>query len=108
MSTNVTFRQIGEALLPVQDPEIHMSIVELGLVYGAELKQTDSDAASVKLRMTLTSPACPYGPMLLSMVHQALAKVTGMKEVDVDLTFEPPWDPRVMASDEAKDSMGIY
>ena len=58
--------------------------------------------------MSLTSPACPYGPQLLAAVHQAVAIVPGVQEVDIDLTFEPPWDPRVMASDEAKDSMGIY
>lgn len=104
----VTFKQIGEALQPVQDPEIHMSIVDLGLVYGAALGKNDKDQTMVKLKMSLTSPACPYGPMLLAMVHGALAKVPGVRDVDVDLTFTPNWDPRSMATEEAKDQLGIY
>ena len=85
----VSFRQIGEALGKVYDPEIRISITELGLVYGAEVKsEGDGDGASVLVRMSLTSPACPYGPMLLATVHGALAKVPGVRDVDVDLTFE--------------------
>ena len=104
----VTFRQIGAALQPVEDPEIHISVVDLGLIYGAELRQEGGDGASVKVRMSLTTPACPYGPALLVSVHGAIAKIPGVRDVDVDLTFEPAWDPRVMASEEAKDQLGIY
>ncbi len=103
----VSFRQVGEALQPVFDPEIRMSVVDLGLIYGAEIKSADG-GASVVVRMSLTSPACPYGPMLLAMVHGAIAKIPGVRDVDVDLSFEPPWDPRTMASEEAKDQMGIF
>ena len=103
----LTFRQIGEALRPVQDPEIHMSIVDLGLVYGATIADGEKGKA-VTVRMSLTSPACPYGPMLLASVHGALAKLPGVRDVDVDLTFAPTWDPRTMASEEAKDQLGIY
>ena len=108
VSAGVSFRQVGEALQPVFDPEIRVSIVDLGLVYGAEIKGSAQDGASIVVRMSLTSPACPYGPMLLAMVHGAVAKIPGVRDVDVDLSFEPPWDPRVMASEEAKDQMGIY
>ena len=103
----VTFRQIGEALRPVQDPEIRMSIVDLGLIYGAQIADA-KDGAAVKVIMSLTSPACPYGPMLLASVHGALAKVPGVRDVDVDLSFAPTWDPRSMASEDAKDQLGIY
>ena len=106
-ATAVTFKQIGEALQPVFDPEIHMSIVDLGLVYGAEVKE-EGEGKSVKVTMSLTSPACPYGPMLLASVHGALAKVPGVLDVDVDLSFAPTWDPRTMATEEAKDQLGIY
>ena len=106
--TEVSFKQVGEALRPVQDPEIHMSVVDLGLIYGAEIKDEGQDGASVKVMMSLTSPACPYGPMLLAMVHGAVAKISGVRDVDVDLSFEPQWDPRVMASEEAKEQMGIF
>ena len=107
---DVSFRQIGAALQPVYDPEIHMSIVDLGLIYGAEVKDAEGGASgkSVKVKMSLTSPACPYGPMLLASVHGALAKVPGVRDVDVDLTFSPTWDPRLMATEEAKDQLGIY
>lgn len=107
MTTTATFKQIGAALQPVVDPEIHISIVDLGLVYGAELG-TSSQGGFVKVRMSLTSPTCPYGPMLLASVHTALTKLPGIKEVDVDLTFAPSWDPRTMASEDAKEQMGLY
>lgn len=105
----LTFKQIGEALQPVHDPEIRMSIVDLGLIYGAEVHDAEgSPGKSVKVVMSLTSPACPYGPMLLASVHGALAKVPGVRDVDVDLSFTPTWDPRTMATEEAKDQLGIY
>lgn len=106
----VTFKQIGQALEKVYDPEIHMNIVELGLVYGAEVKDAPDggEGKSVRVTMSLTSPACPYGPMLLATTHGALAKVPGVRDVDVDLAFNPTWDPRVMATEEAKDQLGIY
>ncbi len=104
-----TFKEIGEVLKPVADPEIHISIVDLGLVYGAEVKAGAAEGGdAIKVVMSLTSPACPYGPMLLASVHQAVAKLPGVKDVDVDLAFDPLWDPRTMASEEAKDQLGIY
>jgi metal-sulfur cluster biosynthetic enzyme len=109
VATSVTFKQIGEALQPVYDPEIKMSIVDLGLIYGAEVKDSEvGSGKSVVVKMSLTSPACPYGPMLLASVHGALAKVPGVRDVDVDLSFSPNWDPRTMATEEAKDQLGIY
>jgi metal-sulfur cluster biosynthetic enzyme len=105
----LTFKKIGEALQPVFDPEIRMSIVDLGLIYGAEVADAEGgEGKSVKVTMSLTSPACPYGPMLLASVHGALAKVPGVRVVDVDLSFKPNWDPRTMATEEAKDQLGIY
>lgn len=104
-----TFKQIGDAVGAVKDPEIHISIGELGLIYGAEIKPSaEGEGHRVKLTMSLTSPACPYGPMLLASVHGALAKLPGVRDVDVDLSFAPTWDPRTMASEEAKDQLGIF
>ncbi|MBI5631353.1 MAG: metal-sulfur cluster assembly factor [Elusimicrobia bacterium] len=105
---SISFKQIGEALQPVNDPEIHISVVDLGLIYGAQVSESEKGGASVKVVMSLTSPACPYGPMLMASVHGALAKIPGVRDVDVDLSFNPNWDPRVMASEEAKDHLGIY
>lgn len=106
--SGITFKQVGEALAPVEDPEIHVSITELGLIYGAEIKPARDGGEAVKVTMSLTSPACPYGPMLLAAVHGAIAKVPGVRDVDVDLSFDPVWDPKTMASEEAKDQLGIF
>lgn len=106
-AATVTWKQIGEALKPVFDPEIRISIVDLGLVYGAEVGETEK-GRSVKVKMSLTSPACPYGPMLLASVHSAIARVPGVKDVDVDLTFAPTWDPRTMATEDAKEQLGLF
>jgi metal-sulfur cluster biosynthetic enzyme len=106
LTKEINFKEIGEALKSVFDPEIHISIVDLGLVYGAEIARDKEP--SIKIYMTLTSPACPYGPMILADAHSALAKVVGMAKVDIDLVFDPPWDPRVMASEEAKEQMGLF
>lgn len=103
----VTYRMVGQALQPVFDPEIRMSVVDLGLIYGASLGDSPKGLA-VKVVMSLTSPACPYGPMLLAAVHSALAKIPGVKDVDVDLVFTPSWDPRTMATEEAKELLGLY
>jgi metal-sulfur cluster biosynthetic enzyme len=106
-TSDVSWKQIGEALKPVFDPEIRISIVDLGLVYGAELGESEK-GRSVKVKMSLTSPACPYGPMLLASVHTALARLPGVKDVDVDLTFVPSWDPRTMATEDAKEQLGLF
>jgi metal-sulfur cluster biosynthetic enzyme len=107
LTPSVSFRQVGAALQPVQDPEIHMSIVDLGLVYGVEIFSGEKGLC-VKVRMSLTSPACPYGPMLLASAHSAVARIPGVKDVDVDLVFTPSWDPRTMATEDAKEQLGLY
>ncbi len=92
------------ALRPVQDPEIRIGIVDLGLIYDVEA----NDQGEVKVKMTLTTPACPYGEMLLGMAHQASEKVEGVTKVEIVLVWDPPWDPQEMASDLAKDQLGIW
>lgn len=113
---SLNFKQIGQALSEVQDPEIHISITELGLIYAVHVSNGEGQGegpskdkgASVKVQMSLTSPACPYGPMLIAAVHGAVAKLPGVRDVDVDVVFVPPWDPRAMASEECKDQLGIF
>ncbi len=107
---SVTFLQIRDAIKPIEDPEIRMTIVDLGLIYGAKIQkgETAGEGDSVTVQVSLTSPACPYGPMLLAQIHGALAKIPGVRDVNVDLLFIPQWDPRTMASDEAKEELGIY
>ncbi len=95
---------ILEALKEVEDPELGISIVELGLVYGIEVEEK-----KVRVRMTLTSPGCPIGPMLQAAVHGTVTRVYPQAEdVKVDLVWNPPWDPYKMASEEAKDMLGIW
>ncbi len=91
-----------ESVRTVIDPEIGLSIVELGLVYGVEVKDGD-----VTVRMTLTSPACPLGAVIQGQVHQVVKKLPWAKEVKVELVWSPRWDARTMASEDAKMELGI-
>ena len=96
-----TEEEVREALKQVYDPELNINVVDLGLVYG-----TDVDAdGNVHVTMTLTSPGCPIGPMVGEMVQDALAPLEGVKQVDVDVVWAPPWRPEMM-SEEAKLELG--
>lgn len=94
-----------EALRTVLDPEIGLSVVDLGLVYGVDV---DAATRHVTVRMTLTTPACPYGPSLFDQARQAAKRAPGVAEAVVVPVWEPPWNPRTMASDVAKDAMGLW
>ena len=92
---------VVEALREVEDPELGMDIVELGLMYDVEV-----DDSKVKVRYSLTSLGCPAGPMIQEGIHDAAASGEGVDEVEVELTFEPPWTPEMM-SDDAKFILGF-
>ncbi len=98
-----TPEEIREELKIVEDPELGISIVELGLIYGIE-----NDDGDVRVEMTLTSPFCPIGPLLTSQIETIVQEMPGVKDVTVDLVWSPPWDPKTMASDDAKDMLGIW
>lgn len=100
----VTQEQIRQALTEVEDPEIGLDVVGLGLVYKTEV----SDDDKVRVEMTLTSPGCPMGSYILSQAHAAVMNLPGVKDVQVDLVWTPPWDPRTMASDEVKAELGLW
>jgi metal-sulfur cluster biosynthetic enzyme len=93
--------EIVNALHTVEDPELGMDIVELGLFYDVEI-----DGPKVKVIHTLTSMGCPAGPMIQEDIHNATASVEGVGEVEVELTFDPPWTPDKM-SDDAKFILGF-
>ena len=97
----VTEQDIVEALREVYDPELHYNIVDLGLVYDIDVADGD-----VHVLMTLTTPACPIGPMIIEQVQELLGIMPGIKDVDVEFTFEPPWTPEMM-TDEARADLGI-
>ena len=94
-----------DALREVQDPELRLGIVDLGLIYGADISE---DGKNVTVRMTLTSPACPYAPMLLTDVKRVVGRLPGVEAPDVHLIWDPAWDPATMASDEIKDKLGLW
>lgn len=96
---------VFEALKTVVDPEIGIGIVELGLVYGADI---ENNGKKVTVRMTLTSPMCPHGAVIISQVDDVLKALPGIEEADIKVVWEPQWDPRTMASEEVKDKMGIW
>lgn len=96
---------IRKALTGVIDPELHLDILNLGLIYTVEPKPEEKH---IRVEMTLTSPACPYGPELQRQTHDAVATLPEVKTVHVEIVFSPPWDPRTMASDDAKDILGIF
>jgi metal-sulfur cluster biosynthetic enzyme len=102
----VTQEAVREALKEVQDPELLLGIIDLGLVYDVQCEgETGGDVTVV---MTLTSPMCPVGPMFTQAVQSKVEAIDGVEHVKVDLTFDPPWDPRTMASDDVKTVLGIW
>ncbi len=102
----LTEEQVREALKPIEDPELHLGIVDLGLIYGADINP-HPEGDEVKLTMTFTSPFCPYGPQLKASVQRTLASLPGVKASTVNVVFTPPWDPRTMASEECKIALGL-
>jgi metal-sulfur cluster biosynthetic enzyme len=97
----VTKDDVFAVLHDVEEPELGMDIVELGLVYDAEV-----DGPKVKVLHSLTSMGCPAGPMIQEGIHDAVVGLPGVDEVDVELTFDPPWTPDRM-SDDAKFILGF-
>ena len=101
----VTREQIYQAIRPIKDPEVNLSLVDLGLIYGVDIQD---DGRTIKVRMTLTSPACPVGPELVSLVQTAVEALEEVDQAQVELVWEPLWNPKTMASDDAKDVLGIW
>lgn len=92
---------ILSALREVYDPEIPVNIYELGLIYkisGKEVEEGDDKGhTDIYVEMTLTSPACPVAQEMPMMVQSAIFPVEGVRHVDVDIVWDPPWDPSMMA-----------
>ncbi|MHB8507225.1 MAG: metal-sulfur cluster assembly factor [Candidatus Dormibacteria bacterium] len=101
--TEISADSLREQLKKVMDPEIGIDLVNLGLIYNIDVNGKD-----IKVEMTLTGPGCPVGPMLQSQVYGICASQPGAGNVMVNLVWTPPWDPRTMASEEAKDVLGIW
>ena len=93
--------EVIEVLRQVEDPELGMDIVDLGLVYEAQVE--DSRA---KVIYSLTSMGCPAGPLIAQDIDSAVRQVEGISDVELELTFAPPWTPDRM-SDDAKFILGF-
>ncbi len=95
--------EILEALRTIYDPEIPVNIYELGLIYDIDI----SPDAVVNITMTLTSPGCPVAGSLPPEVREKAASVPGVREANVDVVWEPPWNLEMM-SEEAKLELGFF
>ena len=97
----VTEKEVMSALNEVMDPELGISLVDLGLIYGVEV-----NGEKVNVKMTFTTPACPMVHYIVSSVEEAVKKVKGVGEVEVQLVWDPPWTPDKM-SDAGKEKLGL-
>ena len=93
--------EVIEALRQVEDPELGMDIVDLGLLYDVEVA-----GPKVTVTHTLTSMGCPVGPMIQEDIDRVVRLVPGVEEVEAELTFDPPWTPDRM-SEDAKFILGF-
>lgn len=91
----------------VYDPEIPVNIVELGLIYSCELQADEGGQFSVDVTMTLTAPGCGMGDILVEDVRSKIMLIPTIAKVDVELTFDPPWNHHMM-SDVAKLETGMF
>jgi metal-sulfur cluster biosynthetic enzyme len=95
-----TVEAVEEALTNVIDPELGLDFVELGLIYGITV-----DGGEVHVTYTLTTPACPIGPMVAEQIEEFVSELDGVTSVDSELIFIPPWSPDKM-SEDAKFALG--
>jgi FeS assembly SUF system protein len=100
---NALTDQLVDKLKTVFDPEIPVDIYELGLIYKVDV----SDDKDVAIEMTLTAPGCPVAGEMPEWVRDAVLSIEGIKSCDVNLVFDPPWDPSRM-SDEAKLQLNMF
>ena len=106
MKKDSELQEIGENIIgricQIYDPEIPVNIYELGLIYDIQV----SDECDVKIKMTLTSPNCPVAETLPVDVEEKVKEIEEVRNVKVDITFDPPWDKSMM-SEEAKLELGM-
>ena len=98
--------QIWDQLKTCYDPEIPINIVELGLIYGLNISDTDEEK-NVNIKMTLTAPGCGMGPMIAGEVERKVKGIEGIEDVLVELVWEPQWN-RDMMSEAAQLELGMF
>lgn len=95
--TIVTKEEVIEVLKTCYDPEIPINIIDLGLVYGVEVKED-----RVHIKMTLTMPGCPMGELIIENVKRKVEAIEGVKEVKIELVWDPPWTPDRISKEAMK------
>jgi probable FeS assembly SUF system protein SufT len=98
--------QVWQQLKTCYDPEIPVNIVDLGLVYGMEVKDQPDGTKKVEVKMTLTAQGCGMGASIAHDAQEKLMGLPGVSEAQVDLVWDPPWNPQ-MISPEGKERLGI-
>ena len=98
---------IIDSLGEVEDPEMKISVTELGLIYAIRIEERD-EGVHAEIDMTLTSPGCPVAPEIMAAVHRSALATEGVGSVHVNLTFSPLWDPRIHATEDAKFDLGVF
>ena len=91
----------------VEDPEMKISVTELGLIYAIRIEERGEEVHA-EIDMTLTSPGCPVAPEIMAAVHRSALATEGVDRVHVNLTFSPPWDPRIHATEDARFDLGVF
>ena len=102
-----TKEAVMDNLDDVEDPELELSIVELGLVYDVRFENKD-EGLHAEVDLTLTSPGCPAAPEIMAAAHRAALQTDGLSSVHINLVWTPRWDPKVHASEDARMDMGIW
>ena len=97
---------VWEQLKTCFDPEIPVNIVDLGLVYGMEVKDADDGTKKVEVKMTLTAQGCGMGASIATDARHKIMSLPGVSEADVDLVWDPPWTPQ-MISPKGRERLGI-
>jgi metal-sulfur cluster biosynthetic enzyme len=97
---------IYAALKQVNDPELFVNVVDLGLIYEVQGTEVDGKT-NIHVKMTMTSPACPAGPQLLQESRDVLLDLEGAGEVEIEMVMTPPWTPERM-TESARDELGMY
>ncbi len=97
----VTQEDVMAALKSVYDPEIPINVVDLGLIYDVQV-----NSGNVFVQMTLTAPGCGMGPFIAQQAEWAIADIDGVEDVQIELTFDPPWSPDLI-SEDAKAQLGL-
>jgi len=93
----ITDDRVWDALRQCYDPEIPVNIVDLGLIYEVKVEEEFPGEANIYVRMTLTAPGCGMGPMIAADVKRRVQQIPGVRNVLVDLVFDPMWNPAMMS-----------